>query len=229
MMSYRLRFWMLGLAILPMLARAGTVVVNGFGGVPLITHVTSMQGLKFRSVVRQRTDYSCGAAAIATLADYAYGRHLTEDQVIVGMLKVSNRKVVQQKGFSMLDMARYLTRLGLHGAGYKVPPALLVKLRVPVVVLLDIQGYEHFVVLKGVANGRAYLADPALGNRSMSLRRFVKDWDDVVFIVMGPHYDKHTPLRRGLRPVRVHGLMAAVERNEIRNLREFGVIPATNF
>ncbi len=228
-MSLRLRLWILGLAILPICAQAGTIVVNGFGGVPLITHVTSMQGLEFRSVVRQRTDYSCGAAAIATVLDFAYGRHLSEDQVIVGMLKVSNRKVVQQKGFSMLDMARYLARLGLRGAGYKVPPTLLVKLRVPVVVLLDIQGYEHFVVLKGVVDGRAYIADPALGNRSLPIRRFVKDWDDVVFIVMGPHYDKSTPLRRGLRAVRVHGLMAAVERDETRNLREFGFIPATDF
>ncbi|WP_297396104.1 C39 family peptidase [Acidiferrobacter sp.] len=228
-MSYRLSLCLLGLMCLPIWARAGTVIINGFGGVPLITHVTSMQGLKFQSVVPQRTDYSCGAAALATLADYAYGRHLTENQVIVGMLKVSNRKVVQQKGFSMLDMARYVTQLGLHGAGYKVPPALLTKLRVPVVVLLDIQGYEHFVVLKGVVNGRAYLADPALGNRSLSMRRFVKDWDDVVFIVMGPHYDSRTPLREGLRAVRVHGLMTDVERDETRNLREFGVIPATNF
>ena len=228
-MSYRLRFWILGLAILPVLARAGTVVVNGFGGVPLITHVASMQALKFRAVVRQHTDYSCGAAALATLVDFAYGRKLSENQVIVGMLKVSNRQVVQQKGFSMLDMARYLSRIGLHGAGYKVPPALLVQLRVPVVVLLDIQGYQHFVVLKGVVHGRVFLADPALGDRSLPFARFVKDWDDVVFIVMGRHYDKATPLRQGMKAVRVHGLMAAMERNEARNLRDFGFIPATDF
>ncbi|MHB1512985.1 MAG: C39 family peptidase [Acidiferrobacter sp.] len=228
-MPYRLRLWIIGLAMLPALARAGTIVINGFGGVPLITHVASMQALKFRAVVRQHTDYSCGAAALATLVDFAYGRKLSENQVIVGMLKVSNRQVVQQKGFSMLDMARYLSRIGLHGAGYKIPPALLVKLRVPVVVLLDIQGYEHFVVLKGVVHGRVYLADPALGDRSLRFARFVKDWDDVVFIVMGRHYDKATPLRQGMKTMRVHGLMAAMERNEARNLRDFGFIPATEF
>ncbi len=228
-MPYRLRLWIIGLAMLPALARAGTIVVNGFGGVPLITHVASMQALKFRAVVRQHTDYSCGAAALATLVDFAYGRKLSENQVIVGMLKVSNRQVVQQKGFSMLDMARYLSQIGLHGAGYKIPPALLVKLRVPVVVLLDIQGYEHFVVLKGVVHGRVYLADPALGDRSLPFARFVKDWDDVVFIVMGRHYDKATPLRQGMKTMHVHGLMAAMERNEARNLRDFGFIPATEF
>ena len=228
-MPYRLRLWIMGLAMMPALAQAGTIVVNGFGGVPLITHVASMQARKFRAVVRQHTDYRCGAAALATLVDFAYGRHLSEDQVIVGMLKVSNRQVVQQKGFSMLDMARYLSQLGLHGAGYKVPPVLLTKLRVPVVVLLNIEGYEHFVVLRGVVRGRAYLADPALGDRSLPVARFVKDWDDVVFIVMGPHYDKATPLRQGMKAVRVHGLMAAMERNEARNLRDFGFIPATDF
>ncbi len=228
-MPYRLGLSLLALVLMPGLARAGTVVFNGFGGVPIMRHVTSIRGLEFRGVVRQRTDYSCGAAAIATILDFAYGRRLSEDQVIVGMLKVSNRKVVKQKGFSMLDMARYLARLGLHGAGYKISPTLLPSLRVPVVVLLNIKGYEHFVVLKGVVAGRAFLADPEFGNRSMAVGTFIKDWDDVVFIVMGPHYDKATPLRAHLKAVRVHGLLAAMERSETRNLREFGFIPATDF
>ncbi|HUW98235.1 MAG TPA: C39 family peptidase [Acidiferrobacter sp.] len=211
-------------------AHAGTIVVTGLGGgLSLTVHVTSIRGLKFRSVVRQHTDYSCGAAALATILDFAYGQHLSERQVIVSMLRVSNSQVVKQKGFSMLDMANYLASDGFRGAGYRVPVKALERLRVPVVVLLNIHGYEHFVVLRGVVRGRAYLADPALGDRSVSMVRFVKGWDSVVFIVMGPHYDKDTPLRRDLSTTRVHGLMTAVENSETEHLREFGVIPAFDF
>lgn len=222
----------LGLALLLMsfTVHAGTVVLNGLGGgMSVITHVTSLRGLKFRSIVRQHTDYSCGAAALATLLDFAYGKKLSERQVIVGMLKVSNTQVVKQKGFSMLDMANYLAKNGFHGAGYKVAPTVLPALRVPVVVLLDIHGYEHFVVLRGVVRGRAYLADPALGNRSLALGHFLKDWDDVVFIVMGPHYDKKTVLRSHLSSTRVRGLMAAMENSETRHLQDFGFIATTYF
>lgn len=219
------------LAVVAMSVRAGIVALPVAGAYmdPIMAHVVSLEGLRFRAVVRQHTDYSCGAASLATVLDYAYGRHLSEHRVIIGMLKVSNKKIVKERGFSLLDMARYLHTLGLNGAGYRVRAQLLTALRIPVIVLLNIHGYEHFVVLKAVVNGRAYLADPALGNRSLSVTRFVKAWDGVIFLVVGPHYDEATPLRMGLKAKRNHGLMVAIERNEQIHLRDFGFISATNF
>lgn len=212
-------------------AQAGTVVLGTtpFAGGSLITHVRSLEHLKFQNMVRQHTDYSCGAAALATVMDYAYGHHKTERDVIVGMLKVSNAALVRQQGFSLLDMAKYLATLGMRGAGYRVPAVDLKALRIPVIVLLKIQGYDHFVVLKAVVHGRAYLADPALGNRSLSMRRFEKDWDGVVFLVIGPHYEKKTVLRSGLSVERVQGVMTNVERGLRRHVADFGFIPATIF
>ena len=219
------------LAMIGTSVRAGIVAVPGAGAYmgPIMAHVVSLEGLRFQAVVQQHTDYSCGAASVATVLDYAYGKHVSERHVIIGMLKVSNQKIVKERGFSMLDMARYLHTLGLHGAGYRVTARLLTGLRIPVIVLLNIHGYEHFVVLKAVVNGRAYLADPALGNRSLSMSRFVKAWDGVIFVVVGPHYDEATPLRTGLKAKRNHGLMVAIERNEQIHLRDFGFIAATNF
>ncbi len=214
-----------------MAAHAGTVFLGGpvLPGGAMIASVRSLQALKFRGIVRQHTDYSCGAAALATILDYAYGQHQTERQVILGMLRVSNPGVVRERGFSMLDMARYLSHEGLHGAGYRVPMQRLTALRIPAIALLDIHGYQHFVVLKGVVGGRAYLADPALGNRSVSLARFKKDWDGVLFLVIGPHYDTHTVLRSRMSVRRVHGVMSALRQGEERHLADFGFISTTLF
>src|SRR3546814_20453572 len=45
--------------------------------------VKSWKELKFTNLVRQQTDFSCGAAALATLFNYAYGRETTEQQSLV--------------------------------------------------------------------------------------------------------------------------------------------------
>src|SRR3546814_18247994 len=42
--------------------------------------VKSWKDLKFTNLVRQQTDFSCGAAALATIFHYAYGRATTEQQ-----------------------------------------------------------------------------------------------------------------------------------------------------
>jgi predicted double-glycine peptidase len=212
-------------------AYAGTVVLGSvpFTGGPLIAHVQSLESLKFKDIVRQHTDYSCGAAAIATILDYAYGQHESERDVIVGMLKVSDAAVVREQGFSLLNMAQYLKGIGMRGAGYRVPAHELTALRIPAIVLLKMQGYEHFVVLKAVVGGRAYIADPALGNKSLSFARFKKYWDGVVFLVIGPHYDKRTVLRSHLSVVRVRGVMTNMERGLRRHVADFGFIPATLF
>src|SRR4051812_9017798 len=54
----------------------------------------SWKAMKFDNVVKQQTDFSCGAAALATIFNYGYGRHTTEAQVLVNMLKISDPKVV---------------------------------------------------------------------------------------------------------------------------------------
>ena len=54
-------------------ARAGEVRFDGVlpNGTPYATHVVSMQDERYTNMVRQHTDYSCGAAALATILRYA--------------------------------------------------------------------------------------------------------------------------------------------------------------
>ncbi|WP_425600798.1 C39 family peptidase [Frateuria edaphi] len=178
-------------------ARAGEV---RFGGVlpngGLYAHpVESMQEARYRNLVRQETDYSCGAAALATILRYAYHLDVDEAVVIQGMLGLSDENLVKQRGFSLLDIKHYVEALGMRGRGYRVDESRLRSLRVPGLVLMDVRGFRHFVVLKQVQGNTVELADPMLGNRSLSIAEFLQAWQSrAVFVVIGNDFDRNTVL-----------------------------------
>nr|WP_231973137.1 C39 family peptidase [Ralstonia insidiosa] len=152
---------------------------------PLNKPVKSMAELRYRSVMRQQQDFSCGAAAVGTLLRYAYGMDIDERRVIADMMNVSDPKQVAEQGFSMLDMRNYVQTLGFRGRGYRVDMAALRDLAIPVIVLLSVNGYQHFVVVKRAAQGRVFIADPALGNRIMQEWEFAPAWNGLVFAIVG--------------------------------------------
>ncbi|WP_082954627.1 C39 family peptidase [Acidihalobacter prosperus] len=204
----------------------GLVVPGLLAGTRL--HVDSIQALKFKDVVPQGTDYSCGSAAVATILRYAYGRPVDGQEVLRGMLAASDAQEVRKRGFSMLDMQRYVERLGYRGIGYHVPPTVLSTLKMPVIVLLSLHGYEHFVVLKRVDDGYAFVADPRLGNREIRLPEFVRDWNGVIFAIVGRDYDRSTPLRKG-GVTRVRAVMPLVHEILGAPIGHFGVTPINQF
>ena len=190
---------------------AGTVTKN----------VISMRERRYADVTKQTTDYSCGAAALATILKYAYDWPVTEDEVIKGMLEVSNPKLVRERGFSLLDIKNYLEMIAMRGRGYRVGYNDLKRVRVPTIVLLDIHGYRHFVVLKETTDKSVYLADPALGNRTMSRAEFLQGWNGIVFAVIGHGFERDTVLLDRKEPptVRRRTLQAPLSDAE---LYEFG-------
>ncbi len=178
-------------------AQAADVRFGGIlpDGALLTQKIQSMTDLKFQNVIRQHYDFSCGAASLATILRYGYGLNITENTVLYGMLGVSNPELVRTKGFSLLDMKNYLAELGYRGRGYRVDLERLNELSVPTIVLINVNGFNHFVVLKRVLDGYVYIADPALGNRRYRLDRFFEMWPSrVIFAVIGPGFDRHTAL-----------------------------------
>lgn len=176
---------------------AGEVVFSGVlpNGALLQQKVESMQERRYRNLVRQHTDYSCGAAALATILRYAYHLDTTEATVIEGMMGVSDPLLVKERGFSLLDIKRYVESLGMRGRGYRIDESRLRTLRVPGLVLMDVRGFRHFVVLKQVRDGVVEVADPILGNRSLSLAEFSAAWPSrAVFVVIGSDFDRNTAL-----------------------------------
>ena len=191
--------------------------------------VKSWKALKFTNLVPQQTDFSCGAAALATIFNYAYGRETTETQVLVNMLKIADPDIVREKGFSLLDMKNYVREIGMQGEGYEVPFETLRELKVPGIALLNMKGYKHFVVIRKVDDQYVHVGDPALGNRVMKRPDFIEAWNGVVFVVLGEGYDPNTVLRNPPPPLSARRLFQ--ERSPVANAEvyDFGLVPAYNF
>lgn len=191
--------------------------------------IKSWKALKFANLVPQQTDFSCGAAALATIFNYAYGRKTTEAQVLVNMLKIADPDVVRDKGFSLLDMKNYTQAIGMRGEGYAVPFDTLSGMKVPGIALLNMNGYKHFVVLRKVEGQHVHVGDPALGNRVMTRPAFEKAWNGVVFVVLGEGYDPETVLRNPPPPLSARRLFE--QRSAVPNAEvyDFGLGPAYSF
>ena len=158
--------------------------VGRVGLVPVRKPIATLRDLRYRDMVRQRYDFSCGSAALATLLNAGYGENVGEQEMIRHMMVGTDPKTVVQQGFSMLDMKRYVEGRGMKAEGFRVDAAALYRLRVPVIALLDLKGYKHFVIVKGADAGRVFVADPALGHRVMNENDFTRGWNGIVLAVI---------------------------------------------
>ena len=145
--------------------------------------VMSWWEIPFRSVVRQQYDFSCGSAAVATLLSYHYDRPTPEREAFARMWKAGDQAVIRKAGFSMLDMKKFLEGVGRQADGYRLGEEGLLKLKRPAVVLLDLNGFKHFVVVKGVRDGRVLVGDPLLGLNEYALADFMKTWNGIALII----------------------------------------------
>lgn len=185
--------------------------------------IVSWKALKFEDLVRQRTDFSCGAAVLATLFNKAFGYETTEPQVLVNMLKIADPDLVREKGFSLLDMKNYTRSVGLVGEGYRVNYDVLLKLDLPVIALINIKGYKHFVILRKLYPEHVAVGDPALGNRVMSRAEFEAAWNGVAFIVTGKGYDPANVLINPPEPLSARRLLELHAVLPAAETAEFGI------
>jgi predicted double-glycine peptidase len=146
---------------------------------------------RFNNVVRQAFDYSCGSAALTTILDFYLGRNFQERQVMEGLLRFGEtERIVERRGFSLLDMKRLVTALGYPSGGFKAEASDLEELDHPAIAPIEYAGFKHFVVVRAVHAGRVFVADPALGNISFTMHRFLEIWDNNVLFIVFPNGDK---------------------------------------
>jgi uncharacterized protein len=168
---------------------ASSLAIAGlWSGVDGLTHrafgrepVRSLLELREERVVVQKWDLSCGAAVIATVLNYQYGDPVSEREIAINLLNrkkyLDNPDAVRgQEGFSLLDMKLYVDRLGYQGIGYGDMVLEDLIDNAPIIVPVNFGGYNHFVVFRGVRANRVLLADPAWGNRTVTLDEFEDGW-----------------------------------------------------
>lgn len=173
-----------------LLAGCGSATIDGPGrrlALPAGDYavpVRSMAERRYLTVVRQKYDFSCGSAALATLLRYHYGGQATESSVFMGMWQTGDQPLIRQQGFSLLDMKRYLSARGIRSEGYVVTLDEVARTRVPGIALIDMRGYRHFVVIKGVSGGRVLIGDPSLGIRLVDAKSFASMWNGILFALV---------------------------------------------
>jgi uncharacterized protein len=147
--------------------------------------VQNLKTIKRRNVVSQTLDYSCGPASLATLLSYYFQDKVTEKQIIKYLLLTSNlEKIKERKGFSLLDLKNFAKARGYKVTGFKMDLEYLVNLNKPVLIPMKIKDYSHFVVFRGMKGDRVFLADPALGNMTMKVDKFMSLWKDGIGLVV---------------------------------------------
>ena len=164
-------------------ALAGVIFPFGPPGY-MTVHNKSVRELRFSTVSPQLFDFSCGSAAVATLLTYSFDRPTTEQDSFKYMYSHGDKKKIQKEGFSLLDIKKYLASLGYQADGYRISLDRLKKVQIPAIALLQIHGYKHFVVVKGVSNRQVLLGDPSRGLIIESRERFVRQWQGDLFFMI---------------------------------------------
>lgn len=131
--------------------------------------VRSWAALRDQGIVKQAHDFSCGAASVATILRYHYGRDVTELQVLHAMRRERERA-------SFDDMQAAMPAFGFRAVGYAASYEQLTRLRIPVIVYLRHRRDSHFAVLRGAGTDVVVLADPSQGNVTMSRSQFMEMW-----------------------------------------------------
>jgi predicted double-glycine peptidase len=172
---------LIGICSMPLTAGPHTF----FGGIGenATVQVTSFKAAKYRSVIKQQYDFSCGSAALATLLTYHYDKPTTEEDTFDAMYQAGDQEKIRQKGFSLLDMKHHLARLGLRSDGYRMPMSKVADLGVPAIVLINTGGYKHFVVVKGIRDRMVLVGDPAKGVTKIPESRFEEMSEGIVLLI----------------------------------------------
>jgi uncharacterized protein len=143
--------------------------------------VKSLIEMRRENVVVQQWDLSCGAAALTTVLNFQHHYLVTEKEVATMLMDreeyIKNPILVNlRQGFSLLDLKRYADARGYEGIGYgKLTLDDLIE-KAPIIVPINLLGYNHFVVFRGMKGNRVLLADPAWGNRTLLIKQFEDAW-----------------------------------------------------
>ena len=131
--------------------------------------VDSWTEIRDQGIIKQRFDYSCGSATVATVLRHFYRLEVDEVTII--------DKIGLKDEFSFADLARVMEEYALKAVAVALDFGHLQRMTMPAIVYLDFHGQGHFSVLRGISSSSVWLGDPAWGNIHMSPDRFRGMWE----------------------------------------------------
>jgi predicted double-glycine peptidase len=170
-------------------AEAGSVALPVEIGGAFSVPATTMREARYSAMIRQQYDFSCGSAALSTLLSFHYRFPVDEQTVFEEMFAQGEQEKIKKEGFSLLDMKRYLETHGYEADGFEAPLAKLASAGIPAIVLINDNGYNHFVVIKGIRDQRVLLGDPSGGTRAMTQEKFESIWVNQILFIISNHQD----------------------------------------
>jgi predicted double-glycine peptidase len=154
-------------------------------------HVESWQGLKRKNVVMQQREYSCGAAALATLLRYYWDdTSATEAKYLAELAKMLTPAETADRitnGLTLTDLRRLAVQTGYLASIGTLTYDKLTESKVPLVLGITVEEYRHFVVYRGTDGEYVYLADPMRGNIRTPVWQFQAQWQqNAVLAIVKP-------------------------------------------
>lgn len=111
----------------------------------------------------------CGAASLAMICAY-WGKHVPLEQMRV-------ETGVSRDGCNAKNIMRAAKRFGMECHAYRKEPDALKELEMPCLIHWN---FNHFVVLEGFKGEYAYLNDPAIGRRKLTMSELDEGFTGVV-------------------------------------------------
>src|SRR6056297_746584 len=153
-------------------------------GMRINAKVESIAELRFKNIVKQKYDVSCGSAALATIFQYNYNDDISEQEIIDMILGVKNiSSLKNESGFTLLDLKMAAEFFGYTVHGLKGSLTAIKQIQLPMIVLLDAPQGPHFVVIRKIDDVSVQVADPALGNKSIKIEVFNEQWNNILLAV----------------------------------------------
>jgi predicted double-glycine peptidase len=134
--------------------------------------IKSWMDFKNQNVVKQKHDYSCGSASLATILRYFYNLNISERDILKEVISNKKGKIYKNIGLSFFELGEFVKRRGFKAIGLALNIDSLKNLKIPVIIYVKIRRDTHFTVFRGVDRKFVYLADPSLGNIKVRLSKF---------------------------------------------------------